>query len=317
MALGKKGVFFTFIAFTFLSLLIFSLSVGDNYDMREKSFVIETRVDTMSRFIADVEEDIERGAYIAGIRAFFELNDHVISTGEYISDLDLSFSELLVNGTIDGENSSIMMNNTLTYWMNKIKEEADKIDIIINFTINNISLYQEDPWEVIVDLNLGIKLSDAENISSWNKEKSISSIIEIDGFEDPMYWVETNGVVENRITRTNFSYFVSGSDISNLLNHTYGGYYTAFSEAPSYLMRLHGDFNNSEYGTESLVDIQNLINRGVPVDDKSIVDYIYFSDNNPVKYHVAGAPSWFKLDNSSNMDNNQTHLDLYEVDDLI
>ena len=62
MALGKKGVFFTFVAFVFLSLLVFLSSVGNNYDMRERSFVIETRVDTMNRFVVDIDKDIERGA---------------------------------------------------------------------------------------------------------------------------------------------------------------------------------------------------------------------------------------------------------------
>ncbi|MBW2965604.1 hypothetical protein KY342_00705 [Candidatus Woesearchaeota archaeon] len=321
MELGKRGVFFTFIAFIFLSLLIFSLSIGNNYKMRQTSFVVETRVDTMNRFIVDIEKDIERGAYIAGIRAFFELGDYIISTGEYISDLDLSFSELFINGTIDGENSSIMVNNTFTDWIDRIEDEASEIDIIINFTINDISLYQEDHWEVTVDINLTIDMHDKKATSSWKKLKSIKSIINIDGFEDPVYWVETNGIVENGITKTNFSYFVTGMDISNLLSHAYNGFYVEFSGAPDYLMRLEGNLSGSSvYGIESLVDIDRLKDEGVPskdINQKSIVDYIYFGVDNPQRYQVTGAPGWFKVDNSSNMYGNQTHHDLYEINGLI
>jgi hypothetical protein len=314
---GKKGVFFTFVACIFLSLLIFSTSVGHNYELRQKSFVMETRVDTMNHFVSDVEEDIERAAYIAGFRSLISLVEHVISTGEYISDVNSSFNELFLNGTIDGTNSSFLVNNTFVDWIDKIDDEASKINLIINFSINNISVTQADPWRIKIDVGVGINVSDEEEISSWNKNKVITSYVELDGFEDPIYVVETNGLVDNTVRRTNFSYFVSGTDISNLLEHTYGGYYIEFTGAPSYLMRLEGDFGSSAYGIESLVDIAELMSKGISAKDKSIVDYIYFGSNNPTKYHVSGAPSWFKLDNSSNAENNQTHLDLYEVNGLI
>ncbi len=82
-------------------------------------------------------------------------------------------------------------------------------------------------------------------------------------------------------------------------------------------MRLAGNFNSSAYGIESLVDLDELNSKGVSVKDKSIVDYIYFRNNNPQAYHVQGAPSWFKLDNRSNTEGNQTHLELYQVTNLI
>ena len=82
-------------------------------------------------------------------------------------------------------------------------------------------------------------------------------------------------------------------------------------------MRLQGYLISSEYGIESLVDIDEFSTRGAPVKDKTIVDYIYFSTQDPAYHHVIGAPSWLKLDNRSNTYNNQTHHDLYEVNDLI
>lgn len=316
MALGKNAVFFTFVACTFLSLLIFSLSVGNNYELRQRSFVIETRVDTMDSFVSDVENDIERAAYIAGFRSLVGLEDRILSTGEYLSDVEASFNELFFNGTINGTDSSVLENNTFTDWMDKIKVEADKIGIIINFSINSLDISQDNPWEVRADINLEINVSDKENISQWTKEKSIAAYIEIEGFGDPVYCIETNGVAENRIVKSNFTYFVIGADISNLLNHTYSGYYVAFSDAPSYLMRLEGNFGSSEHGIESLVDVDELMSKGISAKNKSIVDYIYFGSQNPAFYYVDGAPGWFKVDNSSNMENNQTHLELYEVESL-
>ncbi|MBR9692204.1 hypothetical protein GOV06_05465 [Candidatus Woesearchaeota archaeon] len=317
LELGKKAVFFTFVACIFLSLLVFSSVVGNNYKLRQKSFAIETRIYTMNGFISSLEEDIGRGAYIAGFRSLISLENSVVSTGIYLSNLSSTFEELFFNGTINGTNSSFVWNNTFSDWMEKIKDEAEKVDILLNFTVNDISISQDNPWNVRIDVDIDILMTDRESIVKWNKNKLITSYLELEGFEDPLYMLGTNGVVENKIRRGNFSYFVNGADISNLLNHTYEGYYTAFSGAPSYLMRLEGNFGESEYGIESLVDVAELVGKGVSPKDKSIVDYIYFGTENPVKYHVSGAPSWFKLDNSSNINNSLGHYDLYEVSGLV
>ncbi|MBW2996249.1 hypothetical protein KY332_03040 [Candidatus Woesearchaeota archaeon] len=318
LRMGKKAVFFTFIATVFLGLLIFSYTIGANYRLRQISFSKETRINTMDMFVTDIEDDVERGAYIAGFRSLVALVDNVVSTGVYLSDVDSDFNELFFNGTFNETNSSFLENNTFTDWMDKIKVEAEKIDILINFTIHDVSLFQDEPWTVGVDVNLTIVISDEEGVSRWNRRKSIKSYIELEDFEDPFYPLGTNGVVENRIRRTIHDDFVIGSNIDNLLNHTYEGYYIEFTGAPSYLMRLEGDFGSSEYGIESLVDIDELVTKGVGVEDKTIVDYIYFNDSNdPSKSHVSGAPSWFDLDNSSNMDNSLGHFDLYEVTGLV
>ncbi len=317
--MDKKAVFFTFTASVFLALLIFSSSVGINYQLRQMSFAKETRINTMNMFVSDIENDVERGAYIAGFRSLVALVDYVVSSGNYLSDVDSDFSGLFFNGTHNGTNSSFLVNNTFTDWKDKIKVEAEKIGIEINITVNDVSLFQDDPWTVGVGVNLTIFVSDAEKTSWWNREKIVISYIELEDFEDPLYPLGTNGVIENRITRTiHTGNFVSGSNINNLLNHTYSGYYVEFSGAPSYLMRMEGNFGSSEYGIESLVDVDNLVSKGVTANDKSIVDYIYFDNsNNPIKYPVSEAPSWFKLDNEFNLYGNQSHHELYQVSGLI
>lgn len=315
--LGKKGVFFTFVASIFLSLLIFSSLVGNNYDLREHTFVIETRVATTNMFISGVEKDIERAAYIAGFRSLVGLVDNIISTGEYEADVESRFEELFFNGTIDGTESLVMENNTFNHWSSEIQEEAEKINLDSDFEISNFTVLQDDPWNIRIDLDLYMVVKDIQNISSWTRKSNITTYISLEGFEDPSYPLETNGLAENRIRKTNLSYFVSGTDISNLLNHTYEGYYIEFSGAPSFLNRLKGNFSSSKYGIESLVDIDDLISKGISVDDKTIVDHIYFSEDDPTSYHVSGAPSWFKLDNETNKYGNYTHLELYEAEDLI
>ncbi|MBD3249223.1 hypothetical protein GF336_04210 [Candidatus Woesearchaeota archaeon] len=317
MALGKKGVFFTFVAVVFLSLLIFSLSVGNNYRLRQRTFALETRIDSMSKFISNIENDMERGIYISGFRALICLEEHVIENGEYLDDLDSSFREMFFNGTVNSTNSSLMINNTFTDWMENIKTEADKIDIILNISVKNISLYHDNPWQARIDVEAETTIHDKKQTSSWTRDKNITAYIDLEGFEDPFYRLGTNGLMENRIERKNHSQLVLGTDISNLLDHCEKGDYIAFSGAPSFLMRLEGNFSESEYGIESLVDIEELELIGLTPKDKSIVDHIYFGAEDPDKYHIQGAPSWFELDNGTNMNGSIHRHEAYEVEDIV
>ena len=62
-------------------------------------------------------------------------------------------------------------------------------------------------------------------------------------------------------------------------------------------------------GIESLVNLQKLSSQGLQVQDKSVIDHIYFSSSNPSKQHILGMPSWFKLDDS--------HLAAYQASGII
>lgn len=314
MAIGKKAVFFTFIAIVFVSLLIFSTTVGQNYKLRQQSLVIETRINTMDRFISDVEVDLTRVINIVSVRTLFELATEVVSSGEYISDLDASFNELFLNGTLNGNVPANMANNSFTDWTQKIVAQGLRIDTIINFTIFNITIAHVNPWEVEVLVDLEIKLNDKKKTSSFKKRKYLSSDVSIENLEDPIFWLESAEKVRNIVHKTNVTSFVNSTskNVSNLLLHTANGFYSEFDGAPSYLMRLSGNISGSIYGIESLLDLESL---NLAQNGKSIVDYIYFNTSNPSSYHINNTPSWFRLDNSSNL--GLSHHELYEVVDVL
>ncbi len=110
-------------------------------------------------------------------------------------------------------------------------------------------------------------------------------------------------------------------DISGLRDFYSNGYYRASNYAPSFLMRLSGDFEPSTYGIESFVRIDSFMQ------SKSSVDYYYFSNNNPAVYKIKGMPNCensticndsnkphFYLDNSIanvNASGVYTHVQLY------
>ena len=309
MVVNKKAIFFTFAAIALSLVIIFSFKVYKTYEMREKMDVVGVRITTMNNFIKDIEQDLEKGLYITSFRAFLSMGQYIASNGTFITNIEDSFNELVLQGTLNDYELSLMEDSTFTDWVDKIEIQADKIDIIVNFTIVDVDINQTDSWSVSVDADINIIVEDKKNTSSWNRNKSIIAEVSIDNFEDPLYVVKSQGRVTNPIVRSPITDFVDGGDVTNLLIHLNNSYYVKSNTSPNYLMRLQGILTNSSTGIESLVNVQKFKDQGLTAKDRSAVDYIYFGTQSTTNYRINQTPTWFKLDSN--------HLEIYEVQDLI
>lgn len=305
---GRKGIFFTMAAIALAMVILFSFRAVQPKDLEDQTDVAAIRIWTMNSFIKDVEQDLEKGLYIASYRALAGMNEYIIQEDAYITDLDGMFKELVQSGTIDGDEIGPIQNHTLSNWSAKINVEAEKIGLIANFTIEDISISQSDPWYVDVEASIRILLADEKNTSSWNRTANITYNVPIQGLKDPVSIVNSNNLVTTFMNKTTISDFVQGENIDNLMRHTNQSYYIQNSDAPSFLMRLQGSLGSSPAGIERLVDVQALQDAGFAGNGRSVVDHIYFGSGSVTTYSIDGAPSWFKID--------ENHLELYEVEDL-
>ena len=315
---SKKSIFFTLTALVLLILLLFSTGLIQKYEKREKSFILETRIISMDYFINSVDEDMERGVYISGYRALLALEDYITINGRYVNNAKTRFKEAFLNGTINNSEANMMINNTFLNWTEKMKTEALKTDIIVNFTINDVRLYQIDPWNVLIDLNVSLDVSDKKQTASWKKEKIVTSEISILGFEDPIYTIETGNNLLVSINTTPYeNNYTNGTDVTNLLDHMHKSYYSAFTGAPSFLMRFEGNFSKDPNGIESIVD-KNELGLYVPVfKPRSSIDYLYWGHPSVRGEKIQGMPTDFVMDNETNAELNQTHLQKYQLSGLI
>ncbi len=304
----KKGFFFTVAALLLLTLLLFAASLSGTSRLMEKTAVIDSRVASVNDFLKSSEQDIQRGVYISGFRAILSAESFISTNGMYLPNAQQNLEELVINGTLNGTSQAFMNGSTLIDWRNSLQQQADKTDILFNITVNQLSFSQEDAWNVLITANITLNVSDKRGAASWLVNKSIQAKVSIIGLEDPMYTVETGGTVIIAVNRTIYEgNYTSGTDVSNLLSHTYG-YSFANSTGPSFLMRMQGNFSNSTYGIESLIDISRLQDQGMIIYDRSIVDYAYFSGMNTTNYRINGTPGWFKID--------EQHLAKYQVSGL-
>jgi len=294
--MNKKGVFFTLLAIALLVLFLVTYSFASVIKDRKP---INRRIETMNSFVHSVEADLPRLLYISGFRTIFLVEKEILESGDYVSDLDSTVEELFYNGSLGGVSEELMIGANFSGIQDFVNSKAEKInaDVVLDNPVLEVT--QDDPWNVRFSLTVDLLVVDEAGLVSWNRTQTINAYVPVENFEDPIYIVETSNLVTNKINKTSYFPFVNGSDVSNLSSHLSNSSYVESSLAPSFLQRLEGNFSASEYGIESLVYLPLLSSQGIPVEDKCIVDYIYFSDNNPSQlYRTDGMQSWFKLDDA-------------------
>jgi len=303
MAIGKKGMMFTLITITVISL--FAISYG-TYNLIQDNIAINKRITTLNNFIASVEQDLPRQIFISGYRAIFLMEKNILDTGGYITNVNTSLNELFFNGTLDGTSQDLMDDATFLSIQSFLTDNADKINAQIQLQNPTFSITQSGPWNLKVTLNTTLIVEDKSNLASWNRSASINSIIPIHNFEDPLYSLNTQGKVINKVNQTPYQIFVTGADYTNLTDHFQNSFYKSSTSAPNFLMRLEGNLTSDLDGVESMVYPQELIDRGITVKYKSVIDYIYFSTSDPQKYAVPAVANLI-------LDNESGHLVEYDV----
>ncbi len=306
---NKKGIFFTIIAVSLVTVLIFSYIIYNEYRLRDKSLVIETRIDSMNDFLKDVETDIERGLFIAGFRGLLGINQNIIDKGQFISNFPQKFNEIVLNGTINGNSSPLANDSSFNLWVGKMQSQSIKLGIVLNVSKSEVWTSMITPWIMAVYINATITTEDVSSLATWVRNKTYWTTINIEGFEDPVFAIKSGGYYTRTIKRSPYKVFSDNiNDVANLLDHVAKGYYIAYPAAPDYLQRLQGNLSNSTIGLgiESMVDVAAL-QAAIPagggfaglIQNKSVVDHVYWSADNPQSYRINFTPAHIRLDNGS------------------
>ncbi len=284
---SKKAQIFTVIAIMVLMLMFVSFEVFSIINQRD---AIETRVSSMDSMLHSIEINLERQLYIAGFRGIFVALEEITTSGQYISNIHNFINETFFNGTVAGNQNSILYGTTYNDMLISINSKARKINVEVEMSNASLELSQDDPWNVKLVLTSNFLMKDREGLAQWNKTQIISTKIPITNFEDPIYTVN---LAPRKINQTLYEgNYVNNGDVTNLTLHLNGQHYTQHEDAPSFLQRIEGNLSADPYGNgiESFVRF--------PDEDKSVVDHIYFSSQNPSAYPVNNMPAWFKLDDN-------------------
>jgi hypothetical protein len=346
--MNKKGFLFSLFVITALTLIVIIFRTKVEFKSELRADIFKNRVEASNAFLEDMEKDMERSLYVASYRAFLAADEYVYHFQEYLDNATVQIPELIKNGTINGTLMNSTNSSSFEDWIGRINSLARKYHINLTFDNMDIIVKHTSPWIIQIDLYTDVAIQDYEQIIEWNYRLERHTTIDIRtaSFNDPMYYLEgsknyienTEGeapkkILTNSIKETPyfpFWYNDSGTIVvDNLKAHTIGQYYIASSRAPSFMMRLEGNFEPSpENGIESLVNSLNDTTGEIWLyayddgdeageDPCCLVDYQFFTDEEcqsfgiyklPKMNRVINMPDNFYLDGMHVFDYNLTAI---------
>ncbi len=311
---GRKGFAYIVSASLILLVVLFTFLAVQRPMHTERQEAYESRIRTMNDFVESVNKDLERVSFISAFRTLMALEDDIGNRGEFIEDIDESFRETFMYGTIQGAEVPLMNDTSVEEYEERINLIAGTMGIKIDLNVTRIELYHTDPWNVEVNITTIVNISDMHGEVYWEYEEKTNARLPIRNLRDPLYAVHTLNRLPNTVRELNATYLVSPeNDTSNLQEHINQSYYLASPYAPSFLMRFEGNNSASPYGIESIVNIHELSAQDLTVyPDRAKIDYVYFNniDESPYICNVESISleSYFVIPS-----NRQT---LYEVSGL-
>lgn len=311
---GRKAIFFTLMSMIVVTLILLSITIIPKPRFSSDSEIMVIRVDAMNDFVIDLNDDLERATYIIGYTALLRMDEAIVTRGTYLVDVDAAFTTAFVNGTINVSGMVVLTNDSFIDYASRISHQASTLGITSSIVVREVELYMQDPWHVGVRLLAVINVTDGWGTAKFGQVKNITSSIPVSGFEDPVYSIESLGRISKIIIPTDITDYVNGGDTSDFKTHINASWYRNTSQAPTFIQRFEGNFSANPKGIESIVYLQEFIQQGLPLQDRSSVDHIYFSDKSHIPQsiiNITDTPgwSWFRLDYNSSV--------LYGADHLI
>ena len=155
--------------------------------------------------VADsVDSDFKKAMEIAGKRALIAAVNWEILKGEALTDSVKNLTELMVNGTINGTENLIMLNNTLADWSNNIASVKTNFGTNLSFT--NVSLLSYGFYlEVSALTSVNVTNERMEmRIERKNKRKAVN--ISLENLDDPLFALNTYGIIHRTIRKYPHNY---------------------------------------------------------------------------------------------------------------
>ena len=298
--MNKKAIVFTFIAIIMIILLIaiFLLNISNRAqrDIQKNNIKIEALNSLVNSLNNELLQETLRSS---SNQVFLALLDDLENKnqgggkGQYVKgDLYKEFADALVTGYYQKQELKLMFQGKLNYTLMNITGE------LIYFIKDNgaifsfkpidkydVTIFQQDPWNINVSLIISYNLNDSSNEISWNiKNKQISILLPVENYREPFYIVEDNlNVTINKTDVTTWTFDEFKRHINKRL-------FIAHSDAPSFLDRLQGKKGNNINGIETILDPNFYPNPS----KSSNVDFEY-RDSVKGKCLVNGMPNNFKL----------------------
>ncbi|MFT4892390.1 MAG: hypothetical protein ACI8Z7_000162 [Candidatus Nanohaloarchaea archaeon] len=187
----SKG--FAYTSFALLSAtLLLSLIFFQVYQPTDIGNANAERIGEASFFLDSVFKDTDRTLRIATRRAFTGAVSEVVTDGSPLEDPQRNITEIMVNGTLGGQEVDSVENASLSKWEQKVSGIASDSGYALNITVVNSS-FNSSGFEIYSSFNVTAQLKDPVTRARFNRTHYTETTTSIRDLEDPMITVRSRG----------------------------------------------------------------------------------------------------------------------------
>jgi hypothetical protein len=291
-AMGRKGFLYSVMA---LMLVLPSIILVTYYfsstGHQASDFIAKIRAEELNDVLKSMPIDLERSLSVSTMHAILYATQTVATSGSGFSNSEVRIAEMVSNGTLDGVEVPVLQGDvgdpcdTVRCWRDAYLASATKSGYDYSIQVKTVDVRPYDSWSVNTTAFVSVSLNDSRAGMSVTRNITVSSIVSIAGFEDPLYVLKTQGKVPRLINKsTNPKITVAtsgrgwwvgtvekdthgstGSDqiiVANSLGHIditrYGG--GVFGSSTSVLAKpyLSGAASTSSIGQDRKIFIENI-----------------------------------------------------------
>ncbi len=270
MGMNRKAVFFTIIAIMLMTILAVAFTPQENVSYKDRLPAINARVGISNDYVKRLKLSFVPAAVETSGKDAMAAMSLFVNKSAYFPNqesINTTFSELMLNGSINGTPVECFLDNkprsasacipllSPNYRVMRGKSFLDKAEAMENASRDSlyiktafprslsdyrVRIFQTNdtgPWRIGVNMSLNYSV-DAE-ISYWNVSQNLEASFNIIGVPDPLFMGGFAGY-RNPIIPTNVTVWSTRENFTSFLANQR---YRASSEAPSFLMRLGGNFS--------------------------------------------------------------------------
>ncbi|MFQ3275174.1 MAG: hypothetical protein ACI9LV_000471 [Candidatus Nanohaloarchaea archaeon] len=187
----SKGFAYTSFALLSATLLI-SILFTQVYQPTDIGNANAERIGEASFFLDSLFTDTDRTLNIATRRAFSGAVSEVVTRGEPLKSPQNNITEIMVNGTLDGNEVDSVGNASLSEWKGRVSDIASDSGYSLDISVSNSS-FNNSGFEIYSSFDVSARLLDPVTRASFNRSRSTQTVTSIRDLEDPMITVRSQG----------------------------------------------------------------------------------------------------------------------------
>ncbi|MCX8178828.1 MAG: hypothetical protein N3D75_03295 [Candidatus Aenigmarchaeota archaeon] len=279
----RKGILFGFmlvvISLSLITLLIIQKNIS--YKNYQRSY-IESRIHDMNNLYESIVFDLSKAVDIITKRAISTAVSEIITTGQPIENPNEKLKELVFFGTINGQEKQLMQNSTIQDWISRINFVGDQKNYNISVSFNEFEIMPYDSFNLNVKGTISLNITDKNNIASIKRFYNFSEKVSIEGFEDPLYVLSTEGKATKIIKKTKYqnNYTILMGECSPSRDWSYGEVFLGYTY--SQINQVANKSNKILFLEDSSVADPSLVNQFsgvISTDDISYLVNVPFCEN--------------------------------------